>query len=159
MNNYNKQIWLFYQSWLRCRRMYELILSFFFLSCLNWRLHTLIFLRSRNWSSDCITRSNSNSTYNLSLRFGSEDLDGIIGVLCVGAHRSSPFFNNLSSRLLPRFACLFICLAVRSRFRFVDWYDSAFTVLLRGRRGFLIWHDLRAQNKILKVESQKIKML
>lgn len=84
-------------------------------------------------SSDRFARSSSDSTHNSSsLRFGSKDLDGIIGILCVGAHRSSPFLKHLSSRLLSRLARLFVRLAVRGRFRFVDWYDSAFTVLLRG---------------------------
>lgn len=95
-------------------------------------------------SSDRIARSNPDSTHNLSLRFRSEDLDGIVGILRIGAHRSSPFLDHLSSRLLPCLASFFVRLAIRGWFRFVDWYDSAFTVLLRGRRGFLVRHDLRA---------------
>lgn len=92
---------------------------------------------------DCIARLNSDSMCNdSSLRFRSEDLDGIIGVLRIGTHCSSSLFDHLSSRLLSRLARLFIRLAVRGRLRFVDRYDSSFTVLLRGWCSFLIHHDL-----------------
>lgn len=83
--------------------------------------------------SDRIACSSSDSMCNdSSLRFRSKNLNGIIGVLRIGAHCSSSFFDHLSSRLLSRLARLFIRLAIRGRLRFVDRYDSSFTVLLRG---------------------------
>lgn len=83
--------------------------------------------------SDRIARSSSDSMCNdSSLRFRSEDLDGIIDLLCIRAHCSSSLLDHLSSRLLSRLARLFICFAIRGRLRFVDRYDPSFTVLLRG---------------------------
>lgn len=65
-----------------------------------------------------------------SLRFGSEDLDGIVDILRIRSHRASPFFEHLPSCLLSRLARLLVCLAIRGLFRFVDRYDATFTILL-----------------------------
>jgi len=91
------------------------------------------------------TRQSDSMRDGSSLRFWSEDLDGIIGTLRVRSHRASPFLQHLSSRLLPRLARLLVCLTVRGRLYFVDRHDATFTVLLRGRSGLLIRQDLRAQ--------------
>lgn len=105
-------------------------------------LYILIFPRRRNaeWSYRSL---NLHSMCNdSSLRFRSEDLDGTISVLRVGTHCSSSLLDHLSSCLFSRLTRLFIRLAIRRRFRFVDRYDPSFTILLRGWCGFLVLYDL-----------------
>lgn len=95
----------------------------------------------------------------LSLRVGGKDLDGILGILRVGAHRAPSLFYQLPSSLLSRFSGLLVRLAVRRGFRLVDGRDATFrraAILRPGDHWLLLWHGLKnakAQRDFSKNES------